>query len=111
MADQTPAEPNHPKNQPADLQELGAGLRRARGEPDPETPGPGRVNSREMNLAFRVAIELAAAMFVGSLIGWFLDKWLGTTPWLLMLFLILGMASGTLTAFRAATSAGGKDDQ
>ncbi len=49
MADQTPAEPNHPKNQPADLQELGAGLRRASGEPDPETPGPGRVNSREMN--------------------------------------------------------------
>jgi ATP synthase protein I len=111
MADQKPSEPDHPKNQPADLQELGKNLRRARGDPDPETPGPGRINSRETNLAFRVAVELAAAMFVGGMIGWFLDKWLGTTPWFLMLFLILGMASGTLTAFHAAKSVDGQDEQ
>jgi ATP synthase protein I len=102
MADQKPADPNHPKNQPADLQELSNSLRRAKGASDPETPGPGRINSREMSMAFRVAIELAAAILVGGLIGWFLDKWLGTTPWLLMVFVILGLASGTLTAYRTA---------
>ena len=102
MADKTPAEPDHPKNQPADLQELGRNLRRAKGKLDPETPGPSRVNSREMSMAFRVLTELAVAMFVGGLLGWYLDRWLGTTPWLLMVFLILGMASGTITAFRTA---------
>ena len=111
MADKTPAEPDHPKNQPADLQELGKNLRRAKGKLDPETPGPGRVNSREMSMAFRVMTELAVAIFVGGLLGWYLDKWLGTTPWLLMVFLILGMASGTLTAFRTAKQLSEENDE
>jgi ATP synthase protein I len=111
MADQKPAKPDHPKTQPADLQELGKNLRRARGKTDPETPAPGRINSREMSMAFRVMTELAAAIFVGGLLGWYLDKWLDTTPWLLMVFLILGMASGTLTAFRTAKRLSEESDE
>jgi ATP synthase protein I len=35
-------------------------------------------------------------------LGWFLDGWLETRPWLLLLFLLLGAAAGTLNAYRAA---------
>ena len=51
----------------------------------------------------RLATEMAAALAVGAVIGWFLDSWLGTRPWLLLLFLVLGMAAGTMNAYRTAT--------
>ena len=39
-------------------------------------------------------------------IGLLLDKWLGTTPWLLLLFFLLGSAAGIMNVFRVA---GGHD--
>jgi len=33
--------------------------------------------------------------------GYFLDRWLGTEPWLLLIFTVLGIASGLLSLFRA----------
>ena len=57
---------------------------------------------------------MASALFVGAVLGWFLDKWLGTRPWLLLLFLVLGMAAGMLNAYRTAMrmqDAGESDDE
>lgn len=39
----------------------------------------------------RVLAELIAGTAGGALIGWLLDRWLGTSPWLLMLLLFLGI--------------------
>jgi ATP synthase protein I len=55
-----------------------------------------------MGLAFRIATELVAGVFVGALLGWALDKWLGTAPFLLIVFLLLGIAGGLLNSIRAA---------
>jgi ATP synthase protein I len=41
-----------------------------------------------------VGLNLVSATFVGLFIGWWLDKWLGTNPWLLLTFLILGIVAG-----------------
>ena len=41
-----------------------------------------------------VGLNLVSATFVGLLIGWWLDRWLDTKPWLLLTFLILGIAAG-----------------
>ena len=41
-----------------------------------------------------LGIHLVTCTFVGLLIGYFLDKWLGTEPWLLLAFLIFGIAAG-----------------
>lgn len=41
-----------------------------------------------------LGIHLVTCTFVGFLIGYFLDKWLGTEPWLLLAFLIFGIAAG-----------------
>ena len=55
---------------------------------------------RPLAMAFRVAGELVAALVVGVAIGWWLDRLLGTTPWLLVLFLVLGFAAGILNVWR-----------
>ena len=52
--------------------------------------------------AFRIGIELVAALMVGAGLGWLLDRWLGTGPFLFLLFFFLGAAAGILNVFRAA---------
>ena len=54
-----------------------------------------------LGLAMRIAVELVAALAVGVAIGWGLDRWLGTKPWLLILFFVLGSAAGIMNVFRA----------
>jgi ATP synthase protein I len=51
-------------------------------------------------IGFRVGVELVSALAVGLAIGWALDRWLGTGPWLLMLFVVLGAAAGVLNVYR-----------
>ena len=97
---------------PPSLEDLDERLRKARGEQDEREPKPSR--SRPIGQALRLATEMASALFVGAVLGWFLDKWLGTRPWLLLLFLVLGMAAGMLNAYRTAMrmqDAGDGDDE
>ncbi len=97
---------------PPSLEDLDERLRKARGEQDQREPKPSR--SRPIGQALRLATEMASALFVGAVLGWFLDKWLGTRPWLLLLFLVLGMAAGMLNAYRTAMrmqDAGDGDDE
>jgi len=54
-----------------------------------------------LSLAFRIGVELVAALIVGVGIGLLLDHWLGTKPWFLLLFFVLGSAAGILNVFRA----------
>lgn len=39
-------------------------------------------------------------MAVGGLIGWFLDRWLGTVPLFTIVFVFVGVASGVRNALR-----------
>lgn len=47
-----------------------------------------------------LGIDLVVNTLVGGAIGYLLDRWLGTSPWLLIVFLILGAAAGFLTVFK-----------
>lgn len=60
------------------------------------------VDRRGQSLAFRLATEFVAGILVGGAIGWFFDGWLGTSPWGLIVFLLLGFAAGVLNALRSA---------
>ena len=51
---------------------------------------------------FRLSTELVGGVAVGAFIGWALDKWLGTTPWGMIVFLLLGFAAGVINVMRAA---------
>jgi ATP synthase protein I len=76
-------------------------LRGAHEEAEPKRYRPGTLAQ-----AFRLMTEMAAALFVGGVLGWGLDRWLGTRPWLLLVFLFLGVAAGILNAYRTWKSYG-----
>ena len=59
------------------------------------------MRGRGMAYGMRMAAELVAAVIVGGAIGWGLDRWLGSTPWLFLLFFVLGFAAGVLNVVRA----------
>ena len=59
-----------------------------------------------MALAGRVTTELVAGVVVGTFIGWALDKWLGTTPTLMVVFFFIGSAAGMMNVWRALTGRG-----
>lgn len=59
-----------------------------------------------LGMAMRIGVELVAGVGVGAGIGYFLDRWLGTGPWLLILFFFLGAAGGIMNVYRAATGEG-----
>ncbi len=48
-----------------------------------------------------IGLILPSSIAVGLFMGYFLDRWLGTAPWLLLIFTVLGVASGLLSLFRA----------
>ena len=50
---------------------------------------------------FRLSSELVAGVVVGAGIGWLLDRWLGISPWGLIVFLLLGFAAGVRNVVRA----------
>ena len=59
--------------------------------------------NRKTGLAYAAALSLFAAVVAGLLLGWFLDRWLGTRPWLLVTGLVLGAAAGFYEFIRASS--------
>jgi len=52
-----------------------------------------------------IALILPSSIAVGLFLGYLLDRWLGTGPWLLLAFTVLGIVSGLLSLFRAIKKA------
>ncbi len=96
------------REEPVSLDELNARLREARVKAD-EAAGRSRqkIGARSgLAFAMRIGVELVATLIVGGGIGLFLDRWLGTTPWLMLVFFILGAAAGFINIYRVMTSQG-----
>tara|TARA_B100000941_G_scaffold280806_1_gene247603 strand:- start:324 stop:608 length:285 start_codon:yes stop_codon:yes gene_type:complete len=55
-----------------------------------------------MGNAFKLGTELVAAVAVGTIIGFILDNWFDTKPWLIITFFFLGAAAGMLNVIRTA---------
>ena len=55
-----------------------------------------------MGSAFKLGTELVAAVAVGTIIGFILDSWFDTKPWLIITFFFLGTAAGILNVIRTA---------
>jgi len=53
-------------------------------------------------LAMRLGADFVAGVVVGAAIGWGVDRLLGTSPWGLIVFLLLGFAAGILSVMRSA---------
>ena len=55
-----------------------------------------------MGSAFKLSTELVSAVIVGTIIGFILDSWFGTKPWLIIVFFFLGSAAGMLNVIKVA---------
>ncbi|WP_419899608.1 AtpZ/AtpI family protein [Roseomonas sp. USHLN139] len=53
-----------------------------------------------LRVGMRAGVEVVSALIAGSGLGWLLDRWLGTFPWLFMLFFVVGGAAGVLNVYR-----------
>ena len=66
-------------------------------------------NSSFMGSAFKLGTELVSAVLVGTIIGFILDTWFGTKPWLIIVFFFLGSAAGILNVIKTAKRMQDKD--
>lgn len=47
-----------------------------------------------------LGLMLPSSIAIGLFLGYKLDQWLGTHPWMLLIFLVFGIASGFISLFR-----------
>lgn len=80
--------------------EFDARMRRLRGEVGLEASERPSRSPLAGSKGLHVGIELVAGLIGGSLIGYGLDAWLGTSPVLFIVFFFLGAAAGLLNAYR-----------
>ena len=59
-------------------------------------------NGSFMGSAFKLGTELVSAVAVGTIIGFILDNWFDTKPWLMIFFFFLGSAAGILNVIKVA---------
>jgi ATP synthase protein I len=55
-----------------------------------------------------VLSQLVGCPLGGGIVGWLLDRWLGTRPWLLLVMLFLGFAVGVWNVIRISNDASRK---
>ena len=92
----------------ASLESRLAAARQASARPEPRA----QMERGAFGIATRLVAELVSGLVVGGGLGWLLDHWLGTAPWLLVVFFCLGAAAGIMNVFRAAKqmNAAGEQD-
>ena len=61
-------------------------------------------SSPNIGVAFKLSTEMVAAVVVSTIIGFILDNWFGTKPWLILIFFFVGVVAGILNVFRSAKS-------
>ncbi len=83
--------------------DLGERLAAARARQEARQSGGKSQGPTGLGTGMRIAVDLVAGIAVGVVIGLFLDRWLGTTPWLLVAFFVLGAAAGIRNVFRTAS--------
>ena len=67
-------------------------------EPGGEPRGPKLL--RTLGQLSTLGIAMVAAVAIGLAIGYWLDRWFGTSPWLTMIFALLGIVAGFVNLFR-----------
>ena len=66
-------------------------------------------NSSFIGGAFKLGTELVSAVLIGTIIGFILDTWFDTKPWLIILFFFLGSIAGILNVIKVAKKMQKKD--
>ena len=59
-------------------------------------------NASSLGTALKLSTEMVAAVLVGSIIGFILDNWFDSKPWLTIIFFFVGATAGILNVIRSA---------
>jgi len=59
-------------------------------------------NATSLGKAFKISTELVAAVIIGTTLGFILDNWFDTSPWLTICFFFMGVAAGILNVIKSA---------
>ena len=59
-------------------------------------------NVASLGKALKIGTELVAAVMVGTILGFILDNWFGTKPWLIIIFFFMGVVAGILNVIKSA---------
>lgn len=62
------------------------------------SPAEGRAESR----GWALGVEFVGAVLVSAFIGWLIDRFAGTSPWAMIVFLLLGFVTGTYRAMKTS---------
>jgi len=97
----------------ARLQRLGERLDQAKTS---RSPGIDQASRRSDNasgfaLGLRLSSELVGAVIIGAALGWLIDRWAGTSPWGLIVLLLLGFAAGVHSVVRSVNRGTPMDDR
>lgn len=84
----------------SDLSDLQKEIAKAKADADKSPTSA--ASSPATGVGMRMALELVAGVGVGSLIGYGIDRWLGTMPWFFMICFFLGTAAGFKNMLREA---------
>ena len=68
-----------------------------------------QMRSSKLGIAFKMSTEMVAAVVVGTIIGFILDNWFGTKPWLILIFFFVGVVAGILNVVRSAKNMQSKE--
>ena len=74
-------------------------LKIAKKKVNPEKDPTSRSN---LGQAFKMSTELVSAVLVGTIIGFILDTWFDTKPWLVIIFFFVGVVAGITNVVRSA---------
>ena len=89
----------------ARLQRLGERLARDQALRPSDGPAENRATTASgYARGLRLSSELVAGVVVGAGLGLLIDHWFGTAPWGLVVFLLLGFASGVLSVVRSVSA-------
>ena len=66
-------------------------------------------SSPNIGVAFKLSTEMVAAVVVSTIIGFILDNWFGTKPWLILIFFFVGVVAGILNVVRSAKNMQSKE--
>ena len=67
-------------------------------------------NAASLGKALKIGTELVASVVVGTLLGFILDGWFDTRPWLTISFFFMGVGAGILNVIRSAKNMNKKKD-
>ena len=71
-------------------------------DPQPKQRGTMAETARSIGALSTVGLAFVLAIVIGAWFGILMDRWLGTSPWMFLLFFVLGFAGGALNVYRTA---------